>query len=106
MILGYQKFARVNVNHNILRLSLAFRESSSICYLPIRFKWLQQWTIFGTLPFDFFRFTQSEGEPLDEQEMSRLWGVSIQQIYLWRHRALESLRNNPEIIRLSSSLRE
>jgi len=43
---------------------------------------------------------------LDEQEMSRLWGVQVQQIYLWRHRALESLRKNPALIRELRSLRE
>lgn len=43
---------------------------------------------------------------LDEKEMSRLWGVQVQQIYLWRHRALEALRKNPALIRELYSLRE
>ena len=50
-------------NPRILWLSHVLHEGSSIRYLPIRFNGLQQWTIFGTFPFDSFRFTQSEGEP-------------------------------------------
>lgn len=43
---------------------------------------------------------------LNEEEMSRLWKVSLQTIYLWRHRALDTLRKNPALIRRLRSLRE
>lgn len=43
---------------------------------------------------------------LDEEEMSALWGVPKTQIYLWRFRALNALRKNPELIRILRLLRE
>jgi len=43
---------------------------------------------------------------LDEEEMSQLWGVSKQQIYLWRHRALDMLRKTSDLMCRLRSLRE
>ncbi len=43
---------------------------------------------------------------LDEGEMSRRLGVPIQQIYVWKCRALGELRKNPDIICALRSLRE
>jgi DNA-directed RNA polymerase specialized sigma24 family protein len=43
---------------------------------------------------------------LDEQEMSQRWEVPIQKIYLWRHRALDALRKNPDLMGKLRALRE
>jgi RNA polymerase sigma factor (sigma-70 family) len=43
---------------------------------------------------------------VDEDEMARRLGVPVQDIYLWRHRALKALRRNPEIISILRSLLE
>jgi RNA polymerase sigma factor (sigma-70 family) len=35
---------------------------------------------------------------VDEQELARRLQVPVQDIYLWRHRALKALRNKPEVM--------
>jgi RNA polymerase sigma factor (sigma-70 family) len=41
---------------------------------------------------------------LDEQEVARQLHASLQDIYLWRHRALKTLRTKPEVIKILRSL--
>jgi DNA-directed RNA polymerase specialized sigma24 family protein len=41
---------------------------------------------------------------LDEQEVARRLQASLQEIYLWRHRAVRTLRAKPEVIRMLRSL--
>src|SRR5436305_2448289 len=41
---------------------------------------------------------------LDEQEVAKRLHVSLQDIYLWRHRALKTLRTKPEVIKILRSL--
>ncbi len=36
---------------------------------------------------------------MDERELARRLQVPVQDIYLWRHRALKALRNKPEVMR-------
>lgn len=43
---------------------------------------------------------------LDECELARHLHVGVQDIYLWRHRALKTLRNNQEVMSVLRSLRE
>ena len=43
---------------------------------------------------------------LDEREVAKQLGVEVQDVYLWRHRALRALRKQAEIIRVLRSLRE
>jgi RNA polymerase sigma factor (sigma-70 family) len=43
---------------------------------------------------------------VDEDEMARRLNVPVQDIYLWRHRALKALRRNPEIINILRSMHE
>ncbi len=43
---------------------------------------------------------------VDEDEMARRLNVPVQDIYLWRHRALKALRRNPEIINILRSMLE
>ena len=37
---------------------------------------------------------------LDEREMAQQLGVDVQDVYLWRHRALKALRQQPGILQL------
>jgi len=41
---------------------------------------------------------------VDEDEMARRLNVPVQDIYLWRHRALKTLRRNPEVINILRSM--
>lgn len=43
---------------------------------------------------------------VDEDEMARRLNVPVQDIYLWRHRALKALRRNPEIMNILRSMLE
>jgi RNA polymerase sigma factor (sigma-70 family) len=43
---------------------------------------------------------------LEERELARYMHVSVQDIYLWRHRALNALRTKPEVMRVLRSLLE
>jgi len=43
---------------------------------------------------------------MDEDELAQRLHVAIQEIYLWRHRALKTLRRNQEIMRILRSLVE
>ena len=43
---------------------------------------------------------------LDEDELARRLHVSVRDIYVWRHRALKALRQNPEIMKLLRSMFE
>ncbi len=43
---------------------------------------------------------------MDEDEMARRLNVPVQDIYLWKHRALKALRRNPEIINVLRSMLE
>ncbi len=43
---------------------------------------------------------------VDEDELARRLHVAVQDIYLWRHRALKALRRNHEIMRILRSLME
>jgi DNA-directed RNA polymerase specialized sigma24 family protein len=43
---------------------------------------------------------------LDEHELASYMHVSVQEIYLWRHRALKALRAKPEIMEVLRSLLE
>lgn len=36
---------------------------------------------------------------IDERELARRLHVQVQDVYLWRHRALKALRNKPEVMR-------
>jgi DNA-directed RNA polymerase specialized sigma24 family protein len=42
----------------------------------------------------------------DECELAQRLHVQVQDIYMWRHRALKTLRNNQEVMRTLRSLRE
>ncbi len=41
---------------------------------------------------------------VDEDEMARRLNVPVQDIYLWRHRALKALRHDPEIMNILRSM--
>ncbi len=43
---------------------------------------------------------------LDEREVAQQLSVEVQDVYLWRHRALKALRNQPQIVQILRSLRE
>jgi RNA polymerase sigma factor (sigma-70 family) len=43
---------------------------------------------------------------LDESELARHLGVRVQEVYMWRHRALKALRDKPEVMRVLRSLLE
>jgi RNA polymerase sigma factor (sigma-70 family) len=43
---------------------------------------------------------------MEEQELAGLLGVSVQEIYMWRHRALQALRNKTEIMQVLQLWRE
>lgn len=43
---------------------------------------------------------------VDEREVAQRLHVRIQEVYMWRHRALKTLRNTPEVINALRSLRE
>ena len=43
---------------------------------------------------------------IDEKELARRLEVQVQDIYLWRHRALKMLRNQPEVIKTLRLLAE
>ncbi len=43
---------------------------------------------------------------MTESELALLLDVDVQEIYMWKHRALKALRNNPELIQRLRSLRE
>lgn len=43
---------------------------------------------------------------LDERELARYMHASVQDVYLWRHRALKALRTKPEVMKVLRSLLE
>ena len=43
---------------------------------------------------------------IDEQEVARQLGVAVQDVYVWRHRALKALRQEPAMLQLLHTLRE
>lgn len=43
---------------------------------------------------------------LDESELARHLGVRVQEVYMWRHRALKVLRGKPEVMRVLHALLE
>jgi RNA polymerase sigma factor (sigma-70 family) len=43
---------------------------------------------------------------MDESELAQKLGVPVQDIYLWRHRALKKLRKQPEVMQLFQSWHE
>lgn len=43
---------------------------------------------------------------MDERELATRLGVRLQDIYLWRHRALKALRSKPDVMLVLRSLRE
>jgi RNA polymerase sigma factor (sigma-70 family) len=43
---------------------------------------------------------------IDECELARRLGVRVQEVYMWRHRALKALRNKPEVMNVLRSLLE
>ena len=43
---------------------------------------------------------------IDEREVARQLGVAVQDVYVWRHRALKALRQQPAILQLLRTLRE
>ena len=43
---------------------------------------------------------------LEEQEVAQQLGVEVQDVYLWRHRALKALRRQSEVIRVLRALHE
>lgn len=43
---------------------------------------------------------------LDGAQIAKLMGVQVQEVYMWRRRALQALGKHPEIIQLLRSLRE
>ncbi len=43
---------------------------------------------------------------LDEREVAQQLGVEVQDVYLWRHRALKALRKQPQVVQVLRSLRE
>ena len=43
---------------------------------------------------------------IDEREVARRLGVEVQEVYVWRHRALKALRQQPAILQRLRALRE
>lgn len=37
---------------------------------------------------------------MDERELARSWQVPVQDVYMWRYRALKALRSKPEVLRV------
>jgi len=43
---------------------------------------------------------------MDESDLASRLNVQVQEVYMWRHRALKALRKNPDVIRTLQSWRE
>jgi len=43
---------------------------------------------------------------MDESDLASHLNVQVQEVYMWRHRALKALRKNPDVIRTLQSWRE
>ena len=43
---------------------------------------------------------------MDESDLASCLNVQVQEVYMWRHRALKALRKNPDVMRILQSWRE